>query len=258
MKLGISYIVFDGEELLEFAIKSIRKEVDHISVVYQTTSYFGNESGSCLERLLIELKKQGLVDETIHYEQDKSVHHKQNELRIRNIGLDASIRAGCSHHVSCDVDEFYKPEQFNFAKKFMYENDFDFSTVPMLYYYKKPTFLVWPPQDLHVSFIHPVGNRYCISPKGFPLLMETTRQLKNFDKIYKFNREEIEMHHMSYVRKDIKKKFKNSDNARFYQVEKFIDRLEKHEVGDKVFLLPDYINRRTKLVENAFNINLEG
>lgn len=35
-------MVFDGEELLEFAIKSIRNEIDHISVTYQTTSYFGN------------------------------------------------------------------------------------------------------------------------------------------------------------------------------------------------------------------------
>ena len=43
MKLGVSYNVFDGEELLESSIKSIRDNVDHISVVYQTISNFGND-----------------------------------------------------------------------------------------------------------------------------------------------------------------------------------------------------------------------
>ena len=30
MKLGVSYNIFDGEELLENSIKSIRKNVDYI------------------------------------------------------------------------------------------------------------------------------------------------------------------------------------------------------------------------------------
>ena len=38
MRLGASYSVFDSEELLEYSIKSIRKNVDYISVVYQTVS----------------------------------------------------------------------------------------------------------------------------------------------------------------------------------------------------------------------------
>ena len=40
MKIGVSYNLFDGEELLESSIKSIRKNVDYISVVYQTISNF--------------------------------------------------------------------------------------------------------------------------------------------------------------------------------------------------------------------------
>ena len=34
MKLGVSYNLFDGEELLESSIKSIRDNVDYVSVVY--------------------------------------------------------------------------------------------------------------------------------------------------------------------------------------------------------------------------------
>ena len=42
MNLGVSYNVFDGEELLEGSIFQIRNEVDYISVVYQSISNFGH------------------------------------------------------------------------------------------------------------------------------------------------------------------------------------------------------------------------
>lgn len=34
-KLGITYSLFDGEELLKYSIKQIRKSADYINVVYQ-------------------------------------------------------------------------------------------------------------------------------------------------------------------------------------------------------------------------------
>lgn len=254
-------MVFDGEELLEFAIKSIRNNIDHISVTYQTTSYFGNPAGDELLPLLERLKSQGLIDELIFYEPDLSIHHKENELRLRNIGLEASRRAGCTHHISADVDEFYKPDQLEYTKKCMDEGDYDFSVVPFLYYYKDPRFLVWPVQNLVCSFIHPVSNEYNkdINYPEFPFHMETTRRLKNYKKYKVFSRDEIEIHHMSYVRKDIRKKFKNSDNGRFYdgryyKFDKFMEIFDKYKVGDRVCLLPDYINRKTILVDNIFNI----
>lgn len=52
MKVGISYNLFDGEELLESSIKSIRDNVDYISVVYQTVSNFGNPCSEDLVTLL--------------------------------------------------------------------------------------------------------------------------------------------------------------------------------------------------------------
>jgi len=59
MKIGVSYNLFDGEELLESSIKSIRKNVDYISVVYQTVSNFGNPCDEGLVPLLEELKSKG-------------------------------------------------------------------------------------------------------------------------------------------------------------------------------------------------------
>ena len=40
-KLGISYSVWDGEELLEASIKSVRENADYINVVWQKKSWYG-------------------------------------------------------------------------------------------------------------------------------------------------------------------------------------------------------------------------
>ena len=52
MKLGVSYNLFDGEELLTDSIKSIRDSVDIVSVVYQTESNFGQKANPGLANLL--------------------------------------------------------------------------------------------------------------------------------------------------------------------------------------------------------------
>lgn len=62
------------------------------------------------------------------------------------------------------------------------------------------------------------------------------------------------VHHMSYVRRDIRRKFTNSGIARVLDVEKFVADFESHEVGDRVCLLPDRLNRKTVLVENLFGL----
>lgn len=258
MKLGICYMVFDGEELLEFSVKSIRQNVNHIAATYQTTSYFGNAADPSLFETMTRLKSEGLLDEIIHFEPDLSLPPKDNELALRNIGLEASRRAGCSHHISADVDEFYKSDQLEYAKRVMEEGNYNYSVVPIVTYYKEPTFRVTPDQNLVVSFIHPVHNEYTTSIPYpiFPFHMETTRRFTKVDNYKLFTRDEIEMHHMSYIRKDIRKKFKNSDNGRCYKIEKFVKTFDNYQVGGRVCLLPDFLNRKTKLVENTFGIKI--
>lgn len=253
MKLGICYMVFDGEELLEFAAASSRKQIDHISVTYQATSYFGNPAGSDLISTLEKLKASKLVDELIYFEPDLSLPPKENELKLRNIGLDASRRAGCTHHISADVDEFYRADQLAYVKEVM-KGDYDVAIVPQEIYYKDPTFRVTPNQKMVITLIHPVDNEYDKDIQ-FPFPIETTRRLSRHEKIRVFSMDEFTVHHMSYVRKDIRKKFKNSDNARFYKIEKFVANFENYQPGGRVCLLPDYLNRKTIQVENTFGIH---
>lgn len=249
-------MVFDGFELLEAAIKSVRQVTDFISVTYQNTSYFGNPASPDLLTTLENLRNQKLIDKLIFFETNLKIHHKINELNLRNVGLNASREAGCTHHISADVDEFYKPQELEFAKSVMDGSDYDFSIVPQEVYFKDPTYLVTPSQNLLAAFMHPVENEYEMN-KTFPFRIEVTRRFKKYDKFRVFTKQEIIMHHMSYVRKDIKAKFANSDNAQYiYKLQKFIENHDTYKLGGRVCLLPDYLNRKTIEVDNIFNIRI--
>ena len=100
MKLGVSYNIFDGEEPLENSIKSIRKNVDYISVVYQEISNFGNPCNENLIPLINELKNEGLVDEIFKYRPQPQRGGHFNEISKRNIGLFLSEGVKCTHHMS--------------------------------------------------------------------------------------------------------------------------------------------------------------
>lgn len=244
-------MVFDGVELINYNINSIRKQVDFISVIYQTTSYFGNKSNSNQ----FDILKNTKADKIIHVEPDLNVHHKINELNYRNLGLSLSREAGCTHHISFDVDEFCMPKQLEYAKQTFGDNDC--SIIRNDYYYKKPEYLIVPDQELIVTFIHPVDNEYFVSQDPKFKKIETTRRHKNSNKIRLYEKNEITLHHMSYVRNNIRQKLENSDNGRFYNIDKFVDDFNKYQLGDRLRIVPDFMNRKTTLVENFFNIKIQ-
>lgn len=67
-KLGVTYNLFTGEELLESSILSIRSQVDYINVVWQNISWTGEKCSQNLESKLNALEKKGLIDKVIKYE----------------------------------------------------------------------------------------------------------------------------------------------------------------------------------------------
>ncbi len=224
MKLGVSYNIFDGEELLENSIKSIRKNVDYISVVYQEVSNFGNPCNDNLIPLIKRLKDEGLVDEIFKYKPQPHRGGHFNEINKRNIGLLLSEGAKCTHHMAMDSDEFYTDEQFNFLKKEMIDGDYDSSCCQMTTYYKEPQYRLDPKEDYYVSLIYKIrtGKQYVMG-LTFPTLVDPTRRMEA-GKCKIFSRDEIEMHHMSYVRKDIRKKLQNSSaSPNFKNIDKIVD-----------------------------------
>jgi hypothetical protein len=228
MKIGVSYNIFDGEELLESSIKSIRNNVDYISVVYQTISNFGNECDKNLVSILEYLKNKNLIDEIFEFKPKINRGGHFNEITKRNIGLSLSEGAGCTHHMAMDSDEFYDEEEFKYLKKIMLEGDYDSSACQMTTYYKEPTYRLEPKEEYFVSLLYKIRqNREYVIGHPFPVLVDPTRRMEP-GKCKIFTRDEIEMHHMSYIRKNLFRKLQNSSaSPNFRNINKIVDYFDK-------------------------------
>jgi hypothetical protein len=257
MRLGVSYNIFDGEELLEGSIKQIRSEVDYISVVYQTISNFGNKCNEELIPLLNRLKSEGLVDELYEYKPKIENGGHYNEIVKRNIGLYISQGNRCTHHMSMDSDEFYLLEQFKYLKNKLIDGDYDSSYCQMKTYFKEPTYEIFPYNTYYVSLIFKILNNSTYKFGNIsPVLVDPTRRMDS-NKPLILTRDEMEMHHMSYVRKNIKTKLINSSSKdAFKNIDEFLKMYDEYKLGDIFFTTTPPGNERTKLVDNIFNINL--
>lgn len=256
MKLGVSYNLFDGEELLEGSIKQIRNQVDYISVVYQTVSNFGNPCDSGLVPLLERLKSEGLVDELFEFSPKVNKGGHSNETQKRNIGLALSQGAGCTHHMSMDSDEYYLPSEFENLKKLVEDGDYDSSFCQMQTYYKSWEYSLNPAEEYYVSLIFKIkpDSEYVI---GYPtpVLVDPTRRLSPSTKPLILKRGEIQMHHGSYIRNNVRVKLQNSSASINFNkdIEKITNHYENWKFPEKVLWggAPSTLHT-VKKVENLF------
>ena len=216
MVLGVSYNVFDGEELLEGSIRCIRGDVFFISVVYQRISNSGNKCNDNLVDKLNHLYRLGLIDELYLYNPDLSLESGENELRKRNIGLELSINNGCTHHMSMDTDEYFIKDEFKYLKSVVDKNNYDSSFSKMLTYYKTSEYVIDPPEEYYVPLIYKIreGVKFVMN-LNIPVLVDPTRRM-NIGSHVVFDRSEIQMHHLSMVRDNIASKFNNSSAKSLY------------------------------------------
>ena len=259
MKLGVSYNLFDAEEHLESSIKQIRGSVDFISVVYQQTSNFGDKCNPNLVKLLNKLVSKKLVDQIVEYFPLPMVNPHHNEINKRNLGLHLSEKNGCTHHMSMDTDEYYTKDQFENAKKIMVEGDYDSSACQMVTYYKEPFYRLEPKEDYYVSMIYKIKpKKNFIFTHNFPVLVDPTRSMEP-ENCKIFTRDEIEMHHMSFVRNDISKKLNNSSAKVNFEafIPEFVRYFNNWEFGQKA-ITPGKPPREfdTVEVDDIFNIEL--
>lgn len=211
-KLGVSYNVFDGIELLESSIKSIRKNVDYINVVFQTVSNYGEEAENNSIKILNRLKTLKLIDNIIIYHPDLNISSSLNELKKRQTGLEDCLRHKCTYFLNMDTDEYYLEDQFFKAKMFIFKNNISCSACQMYYYIKSPNYkFIEPRRSTYVPFICRINNRTKLEfdIKSF-CLVDPTRMVSSKGRIWMFAPDFIAMHHMAFVRKDLEKKFRNS------------------------------------------------
>lgn len=249
MKLGISYNLFDGEELLEYSVKSVRDSCDHINVVYQKISNWGEPCSKELEDILHDLLRKKLIDK-IHCYSPKNTSAGKNELFKRNIGLYIAKSRFCTHFLNMDCDEFYKKEQFEEAKKFIITNKIEASSCKFTNYIKQPIWQIQNDPQLYVPFIAKIHYFTKLSRKSyFPVLVDPTRKMNGHKKFKYFDPQDLKMEHMWLIRKDLQKKFNNS-SSRNYIKPQLITEILNYEFPNK------FSDCNVIEVDNIFNIKI--
>ena len=278
-KLGVAYNLFDGEELLLFSIKQIRKQVDYITVIWQKISNNGEKAEDNLENFLFDLKKQYLIDDYYCYEPILTKSAYFNEKAKRYCGLKKVKEANCSYFLSMDVDEFYDENEFIKAKEYIFKNDIKSSACSIIEYLKRPEYLI----ENGFLFNNNLGSKYCFyvpfimnidnidvnqdnfdENEYFPVLADRTRILNGNLRFYLFPKHNLSMHHMSTIRKNLWKKYRNSTyNMGNNDTKKFIDKIredilnfdfDKYKIHDNIALFRDLIIYK---VPNKFNISFD-
>jgi len=223
MKLGVSYTVFDGIELLEHSIKQIRNHVDFIHVAYQKYSWFNKAMSIEDFNTLNRLKTIGLIDSLECFTDFKIIKLNTSNIQIskkyetekRQFGMNACLKTGCTHFISMDVDEFYIADEFKKAKNIIVENNISQSSCSFINYVKLPIYTRGIDGST-VPFICKVNN-YSNMSKYFFTKCDPTRGIT--DNIRgakkKFTKDIILMHHMETVRKDLTKKYESTTRAIF-------------------------------------------
>lgn len=217
IRWGVSYSVFDGEELLEASLRSIRAEVDYINVVYQTISWYGKAADPGLLALLHSLRERGLIDELIEFTPDLKLKPRINERAKRNVGLKHARAHGCHYFMSMDCDEFYLAEELAASKRKILEHNFSHCYCIWVPYGASPLLRPrdWPGGIGFVPFFARLTpwSKLKLS-RGNICPVDSTRAMALWPLASQQFMSTVTMHHFSLVRKDVRKKFENSSDWR--------------------------------------------
>lgn len=227
-KLGATYSLFSGEELLKSSIISIRKHVDYINVVWQDVSWTGKPASSNVLSILNEYQEAGLIDKIIKFEfelDDTLRGNAKLTCQKKNLGLRDLKKAGCTHVLFMDVDEFYVEDEFAKAKEYVYKHGITHSVCSIYDYRIKPIYRMRDAQTYAVPFIMKMPLFATLRGKNqLPCRVDNLRVLpynKLFNKFYYLN--EVNMHHMTGLRKDYSLKMDSTISNYFEEGRKSIE-----------------------------------
>jgi len=250
MSFGVIYNVWDGCELLEPSIRSIRNAVDEVVVVYQEKSYYGNYIKEYdINLVLSDLKHEHLIDDKIlvNFDNDcKNSHEaKQMEKLKYQIGLDYLEKKHIDYFMMRAVDEFFIEDELRRSLGQVQAKDYH-RTFCEISTYSSPTLKdVENTDHVNGSFIYKMIEGKKIG-QGMqpPLYIDAVANYGNNTSDYIFPNEEVVMHHYRLSRLDLKRKALNSS------------------ISNKRFLLDQAKNisnfmDKAETVKNLFNIDLD-
>lgn len=204
MKLAAIYNVWDDWEMLRYSADNISPLVDGIFIIGSERSNYGE-----LSPIPDEWKDKVILHEPVFNQAMNSETDK------RNFGLNMVRRAGYTHFIMLDADEFYDRKEFTEAKNlFICNPDLAGMVVKCQTYFRSPKLTIGLDTTL-VPFIHKItptikhefNRSYPFAWIDGNIRIDPTRSL-NINSGVEFR--EITMHHYSWIRKDYEKKIRNS------------------------------------------------
>jgi hypothetical protein len=214
MKLALIYNVWDDWDLFRMSYQRTAPLADGVIVVASEKSNFGEVS---------EIPDFTGWPINLYKFEPLAGDARDKETAKRNFGLDKARELGFTHFLMMDADEFYEPEEFLKEKKRLENPKLLGLVCRVKCYFKSPTLTIGYDTTL-VPFIHKITPTLRFEfNKNYPfawtfidgipfthskkIRIDPTRSMNINDDV---EWSEITMHHMSWVRKDVKKKIRNS------------------------------------------------
>jgi len=186
-----------------------------------------------------------------------------NEMTKRELGRLECKKAGCTHFMSMDTDEFYITRELAAAKELILKNDYDATACRMRIIFKEPIYEYFPYDDVNaVPLIYKIKEDSVFKlAEPAPVLLDPTRKPTNCGNFHLFPRHIVEMYHMSFVRKSMRTKVNNvSNKANYNNVEEFLEKFDKWK-GPEMGILHPHPNisqlfSEIRIIDNYFNVDI--
>jgi hypothetical protein len=245
MKLAACYTVFNGVELLEYAIDSVKNHVDEIIIAFQTVSNYGN-----VDESILEFKERFPEYAYIEYTPDLKVDAKTNEKRKHQELIDYARYLNCSHFFLSATDHLYKEDEILYAKNLIETTGVKTTYSKMITYFKTPTLRLEPLEAYYMPFICSTSVNIGLHA---PVLVDPACSFRPFAPFYVFNEDEVLMHHFSWIRDDISSKLDNAAAKVNWldKIEEFKEKYNNFKLGDK---FPYYPTHEIVKSEDVFNL----
>ena len=247
-KLALGIVAFEGTEHLYNIISELHDLIDYVSVGVQDVSYHGDPLPAIDKQELNRLQKDGLIDTIISIKLDLNKHAREQETDKRNKIIEDAEQHGCSHIIVIDSDEYYTHASFLRGLVAIDANDYEQTYCQYInYYHDYNHVLIYPFKDgMFVPFVTKTKYRYGFESVDFNKPSDPTRRyLRPYDreeirkgadgKNYKFRHftvdyhifewNEVKMHHLSWVRADIRKKLNMWSSKKCF--DNFYDLIDK-------------------------------
>ncbi len=162
-----------------------------------------------------------------------------------------------------DADEFYERAQFEWAKKYIEENNISCSATYSYFYIHKPIYRSKEVDGTNIPFICKLDeNTVFALAQDFPCShTDPTRRIVNHGESFKmFETNEIAMHHMNFVRYSFDSKLNNTSSRGNPKLKNFLRKVDRRLNNwrfGKDFNFPKKKKYEIIEVPNQFDIDVE-